>query len=87
MRKFLNSVFVMLLAACQSQETRMVPGIVPSSAKEKKIVRVMPNNVIGAVEPIYLLPMKSPFLSRIDTGATTSSLDAQDIWLVVLLFL
>ena len=79
MRKFLNSVFVMLLAACQSQETRMVPGIVPSSAKEKKIVRVMPNNVIGAVEPIYLLPMKSPFLSRIDTGATTSSLDAQDI--------
>ncbi|MBR1904640.1 MAG: ATP-dependent zinc protease, partial [Alphaproteobacteria bacterium] len=31
------------------------------------------------VERIYLPPMKSAFMSRIDTGATTSSLDAEDI--------
>ena len=35
--------------------------------------------VIGAVEPIYLPPMKSPFPSRIDTGAETSSIDASDV--------
>lgn len=79
MRKILSVVVVMLLVACQSQEMRLVPGIVPNSAKEKTVVRIAPNNVIGAVEPIYLLPMKSPFLSRIDTGAVTSSLDATDL--------
>ena len=35
--------------------------------------------IIGEVEPIYFLPMKSPFAARIDTGATTSSLDCQDV--------
>ena len=79
MRKILSMVVVMFVAACQSQETHLVPGIVPNSAKEKKVVHIVPNNVIGAVEPIYLPPMKSPFLSRIDTGAMTSSLDASDL--------
>ncbi len=36
-------------------------------------------DVIGSVEPIYLLPIKSPFKSRIDTGAQTSSIDAHNI--------
>ena len=79
MRKIISIVVVMFLMACQSQETRVVPGIVPSSAKEKTVVRIAPSNVIGAIEPIYLPPMKSPFLSRIDTGAMTSSLDATDL--------
>ena len=34
--------------------------------------------IIGAVEPIYILPMKSSFQARIDTGAETSSLDVDD---------
>lgn len=79
MQKLLSILAVLLLAACQAQETHVVPSIVPNSASEKKIVKVMPSNVIGAVEPVYLPPMKSPFMARIDTGATTSSLDVQDI--------
>lgn len=71
--------FLMFLAGCASSEQKLVPGIVPNTAKKKEIVRVMPNNVIGEVEPVYLLPMKSPFMSRIDTGAATSSLDAEDV--------
>lgn len=35
--------------------------------------------IIGAVEPIYFLPMKTPFIARIDTGATNSSIDVRDI--------
>ena len=31
------------------------------------------------MEPVYFLPMKSPFLSRIDTGAETSSVDADHV--------
>jgi hypothetical protein len=65
--------------ACSASENAVVPGIVPNSAKEKKIVRVMPSNVIGEVENIYLPPMKSAFQARIDTGATTSSIDVTDL--------
>jgi hypothetical protein len=35
--------------------------------------------VIGEVENIYLPPMKSAFQARIDTGATTSSIDVTDL--------
>ena len=79
MLKLKHILFVLALAGCTSSEIKMAPGIVPNTAKEKQVVKVMHDNVIGEVEPIYLLPMKSPFMSRIDTGATTSSLDAEDI--------
>ena len=79
MLKFRHMLFVLALAGCTSSEVKMMPGIVPNTAKEKQVVKVMPSNIIGEVEPIYLLPMKPPFMSRIDTGATTSSLDAEDI--------
>ena len=76
-------VLLLILTACTSQKEKpVVPGIVPNSVKEAptpKIITVQPNNVIGAVQRIYLPPMKSPFASRIDTGATTSSLDAESI--------
>lgn len=79
MRKFINLLCIFGLAACAEQNTQIVPAITPHTVKEPKVVTVMPNNVIGAVERIYLPPMKSAFLSRIDTGATTSSLDAENI--------
>jgi hypothetical protein len=79
MRKFLNLLCFLGLAACAKENTQIVPAIMPHSAQEPKVVKVMPNNIIGAVERIYLPPMKSAFMSRIDTGATTSSLDAEDI--------
>lgn len=79
MLKIRHIFFVLALAGCSPSEVQMVPGIVPNTAKEKQVVKIMPDNIIGEVEPIYLLPMKSPFMSRIDTGATTSSLDAENI--------
>ena len=79
MLKLKHILLLLLLTGCTSSEVNMVPGIVPNTAKEKQVVKVMPSNVIGEVEPVYLLPMKSPFISRIDTGATTSALDAVDI--------
>ncbi|MBR1840673.1 MAG: ATP-dependent zinc protease [Alphaproteobacteria bacterium] len=79
MRKVLILLLATGLAACAGEKAKVVPGIVPNSAKEQKVVRVAPTNIIGEVEKIYLPPMKSPFLARIDTGATTSSIDASDI--------
>lgn len=79
MRKFLGVLSVLTIIACATEETKVVPGIVPNTAQPPKIITVRPNNVIGAVERIYFPPMKSPFLARVDTGATTSSIDADNI--------
>lgn len=79
MRKFLACLCLVFLTACAAEEQKVVPGIVPNTAQPAKVIKVRPNNVIGAVERIYLPPMKSPFMARIDTGATTSSIDAYDI--------
>ena len=79
MRKILACLCVLLLAACATKDEKVVPGIVPNTAQPTKIVTVRPNNVIGAVERIYFLPIKSPFMARVDTGATTSSVDAENI--------
>lgn len=79
MQKILACLCAFLLAACAAQEDKLVPGIVPNTAQPAKVITVRPNNVIGAVERIYFPPMKSPFMARIDTGATTSSIDAYDI--------
>ena len=35
--------------------------------------------VIGGVEPVYFLPVLTPVLSRIDTGAETSSIGVSNI--------
>ena len=67
------------LCCCQSsQEKAIVPAIVPSTQKAT-IIKSSDLDIIGAVEPIYFLPMKSAFEARIDTGATTSSIDADEI--------
>ena len=74
-------------AACQSGQAvrpAIVPGVevrMPENKTAKPEPRPVkqPLKVIGEVEPVYFLPMKSPFAARIDTGATTSSLDCQDV--------
>ena len=70
---------LLFLVSCSTQKQDVVPGIVPNAAQPTKIIKVRPSNVIGAVERIYFPPMKSPFLTRVDTGATTSSIDATNI--------
>ncbi len=54
------------------------PAVVPPEPKTDNAYRTK-LKIIGAVEPIYILPMKSAFEARIDTGASISSLDATAI--------
>jgi len=77
--------FLLLLAACVSEKQTIVPAIVPQPQKTKpvqektKVEVIRPNNIIGAVEPFYVLPMKTAFYARVDTGATTSSIDVENL--------
>ncbi len=70
---FMKKIYIALtlfLFACQSNKE--IPVV--------EINQTLTNlTVVGAVEPLYILPIKSPFESRIDTGAQTSSIDAYNI--------
>ena len=79
MRKLVLLVILLMVSACQSKQV-IVPAVVHNTTTEQKVViekAYLP--IIGEVEPIYFLPMKSPFYARIDTGATISSLDCKDV--------
>lgn len=82
MKAFMKITAVLSLSVlsfgCQSPQCPAVSIVAPPVREVPKKAET-PSNVIGAVEPIYILPMKSAFEARIDTGATTSSLDADDI--------
>ena len=75
------ALFVLVLNACslKTQTPSIVPAIVPNTQKTVKVEKPKVTNIIGAVEPIYMLPMKSAFYARIDTGATTSSIDVTNL--------
>lgn len=72
---FKNSVLLalLMLGACQSQ---IKPAIVPCAAPTSPTLGLA---VIGGVEPVYVLPLKTPFAARIDTGAETSSIDVVNL--------
>lgn len=78
MNKIVKTAFlglIIMLSACQ---TTIKPAIIPPTAEINK--SCTPGlAIIGGVEPFYLLPMKTPFAARIDTGAETSSIDASNI--------
>ena len=79
MRKLWLLIVLFTVSACQSKQV-IVPAVVHNvSTTEEVVVEKAHLPIIGEVEPIYFLPMKSPFAARIDTGATTSSLDCQDV--------
>lgn len=77
MSKFFNIsclFLVIFITACQSQ---IQPAIVPPPT-----IPVSPTlglAIIGGVEPFYLLPMKTPFAARIDTGAESSAIDVENL--------
>ncbi len=74
-KKFLIiNMITLILGACQQTPK---PTIVPAVETPQSSLHRM--NVIGAVEPIYFPPMKTPFAARIDTGAEQSALDADNI--------
>ena len=79
MHKFWLLLLICLVSACQSKQV-IVPAVVHNVETTKEVVVNKAHlPIIGEVEPIYFLPMKSPFYARIDTGATTSSLDCKDV--------
>jgi len=79
MRKIFLSAIVLTIAACQPKQV-IVPAVVHNvSTKQEIVVEKAHLPIIGEVEPIYFLPMKSPFAARVDTGATTSSLDCKNV--------
>ncbi len=84
MYRFKKIIFVitisLTLCCCTNihQKSSIVPAIVPHAQKIKTETPKI-TNIIGAVEPIYILPMKSAFYARVDTGATTSSIDVTNL--------
>ena len=79
MKRILLFVLLFTVSACQSKQV-FVPAVVHNvNTTQEVIIEKAHLPIIGEVEPIYFLPMKSPFYARIDTGATTSSLDCSDV--------
>ena len=80
MRKVFILLICSIISACQTKQV-IVPAVVHNvnTTKQEIVVEKAHLPIIGEVEPIYFLPMKSPFLARIDTGATTSSIDCDDV--------
>lgn len=79
MKKFFLLVVLLTISACKSEQV-IVPAVVHNvNTTQEIVVEKAHLPIIGEVEPVYFLPMKSPFYARIDTGATTSALDCQNV--------
>lgn len=75
------SILGVLAIMCSACKTQVTPPEIVSPVEVKAPVLETNHSlgIIGAVEPIYILPMKTPFSARIDTGAATSSIDVNDL--------
>lgn len=94
-KKFLLFLIPLLLTSCyktmkgeeamtkviyvQANNENIESNAIADKKNELKEKVYYPLGIIGAVEPIYLKDMNSVFYARVDTGATTSSLDATEI--------
>lgn len=68
-----------LSCACKSQpEPEEIPTVIQTIEVKAKPAIKHPLGIIGAVEPVYILPSTTAFQARIDTGAETSSLDVDE---------
>lgn len=76
--KFFICALFLNLCACQTQPP-IRPEIVPAVEIKQPETKKHSLGIIGQVEPIYILPMKTPFFARIDTGAENSSIGAKNI--------
>ena len=78
-RAFLNAFAIVLaLSGCVAEQQNIVPAVVPPAQKKDSAHRTN-LKIIGAVEPVYILPMQASFAARVDTGAGVSSIDATNI--------
>ena len=76
MKKIITFIFCLLLSACQTSVETPDISAFPQDYKEPTTPRIP---VVGGVETLYILPIEMPFHARMDTGAETSSIDAQNI--------
>ncbi len=81
MQKIYSIILLLLLTACQTKQVIAPPVVREVEVEVIKEIIVEKEHlpIIGEAEKIYFLPMKSPFLARIDTGATTSSIDVDNV--------
>lgn len=75
---FLISGLACLCGACQSNKPEPQTFFIPAIEVKAKSPVKHSLGIIGATEPVYILPMKAPFQARIDTGAETSSIDVDE---------
>ena len=73
------SAFVAAAAGCVADKSAPQPSEPQSPQYAENQMANLPLGIIGEVETVYLPDFKTPFEARIDTGATTSSIDASDI--------
>lgn len=76
MKKFTILLATVFLFACQTVNTTTTPisENTPSVIQQKSTLPI-----IGGVENLYIPPFEISFQARMDTGAETSSIDAQNI--------
>ncbi len=62
-------------------QVQVTPVIIAQPVVQPKPVKSKTHSlgVIGEIEPVYFLPMKSAFFARIDTGAKGSSIDVANL--------
>ena len=77
MSKFSICLLVGLTLMSSACSSTIKPAIIPPVEAKKAAAPGL--EIIGGVEPVYFLPLKTPISSRIDTGAETSSIDVDNI--------
>ena len=74
----LSCMVLSAMTGCCRMDQKSVPTHAGHLPPERMTTR-LPLGIIGETEVVYLPDFTVPFEARIDTGATTSSMDARDI--------
>ena len=76
MKKFTALITSILLTACQSMVDHSEIATLPTTENHSLETKTL---IAGGIETLYVTSMAMPFHARMDTGAETSSIDAQNI--------
>lgn len=78
MKKFTAFIASIFLFGCQTTADSDTPSL-PEPITSVTPVAHSSAHIAGGVETLYITPMEMPFQARMDTGAETSSIDADNI--------